>query len=93
MSEWKDTTTYSRGQKDRTPTTFSIRLTRQFSITITNAHIYYPGDWVMHLHPVFECRLLGADTLEEAKAEALQVALVEFDEAKSVIESVVLAAI
>lgn len=52
---WKDTTSYSQGDKERKQTTYTTESGR-IRITITCAHIYYPGQWVMH------CPGLSVDT-------------------------------
>ena len=69
---WKDCTTYSRNDKERKPTTFEISH-GGLRICVTNGHIHYRGQWVMH------CYALGIDTLpiptgltkEQAQNEAL----------------------
>jgi hypothetical protein len=55
--EWKDTTTYSRDDKDRIPTVFSCSIA-ELRINIVAGHIYYPDQWV------FNCRNLGFDEIE-----------------------------
>lgn len=51
---WKDSTSYSRGQEKPTSWTTDIGDLR---ITVTNKHIHYPGLWVMH------CFEIGMDTI------------------------------
>jgi hypothetical protein len=57
MATWKDTTSYSRGDTERVPTTFTI-ITGELSITVTRGHIRCPGMWVMH------CPSLRIDTMD-----------------------------
>ena len=69
---WKDTTSYSQGDKERKQTTYTTKNGR-IRITITCAHIYYPGQWVMHCAaPSVDTRLLkNCDTCEQAKNKAI----------------------
>ena len=55
--DWKDSTTYSRGQKERIPTSWTTK-TESLSITVTKGHLYYKGEWVMH------CFAVGMDTVQ-----------------------------
>jgi len=71
--EWKDTTNYSRDDKERIPTAFAATL-GDLRIVVTSGHIYYRGQWIMH------CFKVGVDTLplnvvslEEAKNKALEI--------------------
>jgi len=67
---WRDTTGYSRGEI-RTPTTWTMTLQPGFNITVTCAHIYHRGAWVMHCEPWFNTSPLSATSEEQAKAMAL----------------------
>jgi hypothetical protein len=70
---WKDSTSYSQGQKDRKPTAHTIR-TEGLTITVTKGHIYYPGVWIMHCHQVGMKEIeLGTETEEESKIEAVRL--------------------
>ena len=71
--QWNDVSSYSRGQVDRTPNTFSAQC-GPMRIVVLTGHIYYPGKWVAHAFPLFESKLLSAVTLEEAQAEAVRMA-------------------
>ena len=55
-AEWKDTTSYSRGQ-DRVPTAWTIKR-GDISVTVTSSHIHNPGRWTMH------CHALNMDTVD-----------------------------
>lgn len=50
MLAWKDTTSYSQGDKDRTPNTWSASA-GAFRLVITKGHIHHKGQWVMHVYP------------------------------------------
>lgn len=84
--EWKDTTSYSRGQVDRTPTAFTAQC-GPIRLVVTSSHIHYPGKWVAHGFPLFENKVLDAKTCEEAQAEAVQMALDWLSAAKTAIDA------
>ncbi len=68
--KWKDSASYRRGQTDRTPTVWMLRLSRDINITVLTGHIYAPDVWVMHCHPWFDTHELGLPdtaTAEEAQ--------------------------
>lgn len=72
MANWKDATSYSRGDKDRTPTVLEINL-GAYRLVVMSSHIYYPGKWVMTLRPLIESPFeLNVETLEEAKVKAIE---------------------
>lgn len=54
-SNWKDTTSYSQSDKEKKPTTWTVK-NGPLQITVTCGHNHYKPDWVMH------CRELGIDT-------------------------------
>ena len=76
---WKDTTRYSRNDKERKQTTWTAE-SGPVCITVTCDHIHYRPEWVMH------CLAVGVDTKhlsgctgpEDAKRRA-----VEFVKAKA----------
>ena len=57
MAEWKDTTSYSQGDKERTPDCWSIT-TGEVRIVVMRNHRMNPGFWTMHAYG------LGIDTLD-----------------------------
>jgi hypothetical protein len=64
---WRDVSSYSQGQKERLPRTFSLALP-SFSVVVTR-HLHYPPDvWVLR------CPELGMDThpLESSSLELAQ---------------------
>lgn len=74
MDKWQDTTSYSPGDKERIPTSFTLK-GKGVRITVVNSHIYYPGKWVTHCSSLgIDTHLLDATDLESAKEEALKLA-------------------
>jgi hypothetical protein len=72
MLKWTDTTSYSRGDTERVPTTWCIGENR-IKISVTKGHIYYPDKWVMHCFTLkIDTLPLKAETLEDAQSEALE---------------------
>lgn len=64
---WKDTTSYSQGQRGKVePRTWTAEA-EGVRITVTNNHLHAPGKWVMH------CFSLGMDTVD-TKLDARQPA-------------------
>lgn len=57
MNRWQDTTSYSRGDRERVPKSFTLKLEPGLDITVTREHIYYKGRWIIH------CYALGFDTV------------------------------
>jgi hypothetical protein len=67
---WHDCTTYRQGDKERIPHLFEA-VSGGLRISITDNHIIYRGQWVMHC-PVLriDTMLLKARTRDEACREA-----------------------
>ena len=71
---WKDTSTYSSGDRVRAPYAFTTKA-GDLEVVIVHGHRAYPGKWVMH------CYVLGIDTrplescrsAEDAKTRAVAV--------------------
>lgn len=74
-TEWKDTSSYSRDDKERKPFTWSLTLGDRLGIAVTCGHIHFPGSWVMHCHWLamekIEIGPVHTMTLEQAQAEAI----------------------
>lgn len=71
MPEWKDVTSYSRSETDRTPRTFELRA-GVFCITVTR-HIHFdPAAWVLTCPPLFDTREISRGTADEAKGTAIE---------------------
>jgi hypothetical protein len=78
---WKDTTSYSQGDTNRTPTAFT-KTKGRLSVTVTCGYIGIAPEWVMH------CYILGINIIhmpeckseEEAKARAIKIMKVKIAE-------------
>jgi hypothetical protein len=74
--EWKDSTSYSKGDKERKQTAWTYQ-NDLLRITVTNNHRDYPGKWIMH------CFAIGINTkpvslvTDEATPEQAQKAAFE----------------
>ena len=75
--EWKDTTSYSRGQ-ERIPTCWTAKI-GNLRVSILIGHDYYPDEWVMYCHPFFDIYPLNVNTKEQAQAAALALVKNEID--------------
>lgn len=90
---WTDKTLYSLGDKERVPTTWSIKRSG-LTITVTKAHIYAPGEWVLHCKPWYDTHAIGpADVLtdKDAQREAVLMVLAKLRKAKEGFDDVALA--
>ena len=80
--EWKDTSSYRRGDTERKPTCWTIEdPERLLRVVVVYGHVHAPGHWCFH------CPALGFDTVEllqvpqsidaveQAKAEAIRYVL------------------
>lgn len=69
---WKDCTNYSHNVKELKPTTFELKTPSNLRIIITNGHLYYKGQWIMHCFDVgIDTHPLHAKTREEAQEKAI----------------------
>lgn len=77
--EWKDTTTYRRGEtRGENPTSWTLR-TDRLRITVVSDHIHYAGQWIMHCPELNLSELqlyLQADKVGAKKAQERAVAVV-----------------
>lgn len=72
--EWKDTTSNKRYRIGRTPDKFSAQF-GPIRITVMRGNGSYKGKWVAYVHPLLvDPSELKATTLEQAQAEAVQLA-------------------
>ncbi len=73
---WKDTTSYSRGQVNIIPSCWTLK-TQHVTIDVLNGHIHFPGEWVMHCHSIGinkkRIGIVGQMTEEQAKETAIQI--------------------
>jgi len=70
---WKDTTSWSRSDKDRTEPKAVTCQVAHVRLTV-HRHIHYPGKWLASCSPevLHSPMVLDATTLENAKREALR---------------------
>jgi hypothetical protein len=74
MLTWSDSTSHRQGSQDRSPKAWTAEAGR-FRLVITKAHIHYPGEWIMHVHPgVLDCHQLGIAAQEPALAVVYKAA-------------------
>lgn len=67
---WTDTTSYSRYDQERKPTTLTCKLTEKISF-IVHKHIYFGDEWLLTCRYLnVEQRQLGTTEMEQAKALA-----------------------
>ena len=71
---WKDVSSYSRDEKDRTPKSWQWKANGTH-LVVTH-HIHYPGEWVMTFEPFIRMKVIGkiGDDIEEIKKDALEEA-------------------
>lgn len=66
---WKDISSFSRGEKDRTPTTWEFNVASHR--LRVHRHIHSPGKWLLSGQPFFDQFELDSSEAEAAKAEAI----------------------
>lgn len=68
--QWKDRSSFSQGDKVRTPKTFEARA-GSFRICVTR-HIHHdPAEWVLICEPWFSQTVISTGTADEAKEAAI----------------------
>ena len=83
---WKNISSYSQGEKDRTPTTFEFRAGR-LRIVVTR-HIHFPKDvWVASAEPFFKLIELKNKDSEAARVEALMLLRSHLDESRAALNA------
>lgn len=75
LPQWKDQTSYSRDDRERTPSVWQLQLTRDIRITVVRKHIHNPDSWVMHCNPWFDTHSLDLTPIPENRDEAMARAL------------------
>jgi hypothetical protein len=71
MVEWKDTSSFSQNDKDRTPREWTAKV-GLFRVTVHHHMHYEPDAWLLSTVPdLFERQELGSTEIEKAKAQAL----------------------
>jgi len=68
---WKDQSSFSRGDKDRTPKTWEF--TSHGVRLVVTRHIDYPGVWIARCDPWFSILELKSTDIEKAKKEAISI--------------------
>lgn len=70
--KWKDETSFSRGETDRTPKTWVLKI-GTLRLVVTR-HIHFkPYEWVTTCNPFFDNRRLSSMEVDDAKTEALEI--------------------
>lgn len=72
---WNDITSYRRGDKERIPSVWSLRLTSEVRISVIRSHRLEPEYWVMHCDPWFDTYSLGLPSTLENRDEAMSRAV------------------
>lgn len=67
---WKDISSRSQGDKDRSPRTVQLEV-GGLRIVVTRHVHHAPDDWVLNCEPWFRERKVGDGSLEDAKETAL----------------------
>lgn len=70
MTEWKDISSFSRGETDRTPTVWELRPTPSVRLTV-HRHISNPGAWHLSCEPWYSTFKISAQGADEAKQQAI----------------------
>lgn len=68
--EWKDASSWSRGEDRTEPKTVALQLPVGPRLVVTR-HIHFPGKWVASAGDLMTQRELAADALDAAKREAI----------------------
>jgi len=71
-AKWKDDSSYSRGDTDRTPKSWLLQAGNGVTLIVTR-HIHYPPDMWLCYSTIFPQYPLAAKDIELAKEEALKM--------------------
>lgn len=71
VPEWKDMTSFSRDDKDRIPSVWTLQLTPHVRISVVRNHIYDKENWGMHCAPWFDRFSLKLPSTVENRDEAM----------------------
>lgn len=83
---WKDISSFSSGEKDRTPKSWSCITGSSLRLVVTR-HIDVPGKWVARAEPYFNMKTLKSLEVEKAKVEAIELLLSHLKEDVKTLES------
>ena len=70
MLAWKDETSYSRNETNRTPKTWVAKV-GSLRLYVTRHIDHGENDWLCSCDPFFDIRMLESKEIDEAKAEAV----------------------
>lgn len=87
MQHWKDISSFSSGEKDRTPKTWSCITGSSLRLVVTR-HIDAPGRWVVRCEPYFNFKTLDSLDVEDAKVEAVKLVLMYLKDDVQTLEDV-----
>jgi len=76
MLQWEDVTAYRQIDKDRTPTSWHLRVDGIIRIALVSRHIHVPGYWVMSCSPWFDLHPIGVSTEPLDKMQDAAIRLV-----------------
>ena len=83
---WKDATSYSQNNKERTPTAFSLQVENGFSIYITCNHFDYKDTFIFHCEKLgMRCVELKSKTAKDAAIESIKVVQSELNRLQSLL--------
>ena len=68
--EWKDISSFSQGEKDKTPKTFETYVV-SFRIVVTRHIGFKPDEWILRCEPMFKYYIIGIGSAEEAQGAAI----------------------
>ena len=71
---WKDISSFSQGDKVRTPNAFELNADG-FRLRVHRHMHHAPGEWLLTCEPWFKCHCIGSGTAETACADAVGVVL------------------
>lgn len=75
-NKWQDVTSYSQSGKECIPSAWSLE-NDSVKITVTNGHIHYKDEWVMHCDALrlnaYSLNIASTEPKEKAQALAIDV--------------------
>lgn len=72
LNEWKDTTSFSRGETDRTPREWTLEA-GQLRLCVFRHRAIDPESWFASCHGFFDTREMASSEIETAKEQAIQL--------------------
>jgi hypothetical protein len=78
MRTWKDVSSYSRDDKDRTPVSWQLKV-GSMAVVVTR-YIYAAKDeWTLSCPPFYNHKVLQSKDIDEAKSEAIAMVMTHLD--------------